>query len=153
MKPQPSASDLALVWETLAKRRQKPRGLEVSVPFLCGVLNLPLPVPEFRFHSERRWRFDWAWVEARVALEVDGGVYTSGRHTRGAGYERDCEKLAEAALLGWTVFRASTGQVADGTAMSWIERFFRGTLNGTAERVETPDSASPHQPLGGGQRG
>lgn len=60
---------------------------------------------EFRFHPERRWRFDFAWPEHAVALEIEGGIYCGGRHVRPAGYSRDCVKYNEAQLLGWRVFR------------------------------------------------
>lgn len=66
---------------------------------------------ELRFHPKRRWRFDFAFENANVAIEVDGGAYSQGRHTRGAGYEADCEKLNTAALHGWTVFRVTPGMI------------------------------------------
>lgn len=40
-----------------------------------------------------------------MAVEIDGGVWTGGRHVRGAGFVRDCDKLNEAAALGWRVLR------------------------------------------------
>ena len=79
------------------------------------------PVLEHRF-SARRWRFDLAWPREMLAVEVDGGVYTQGRHLRGQGFERDCEKLNEATLLGWRVLRATTGQVLSGATIGWIVR-------------------------------
>ena len=63
------------------------------------------PVAEFRFHPLRKWRFDFAWPDALLALEVDGGLFTAGRHTRGAGTEGDHEKFNEAAVLGWRILR------------------------------------------------
>lgn len=63
------------------------------------------PVAEHRFHPTRRWRFDYAWPEHKIALEVEGGVWTGGRHTRGAGFLGDMEKYNEAGRLGWRVFR------------------------------------------------
>jgi very-short-patch-repair endonuclease len=80
---------------------------------------LPMPVQEYRFG---RFRFDFAWVDRMLAVEVDGGTWTGGRHTRGAGYERDCVKFAEAMLAGWRVFRVTTDQVESGAALAWIER-------------------------------
>ena len=71
----------------------------------------PDPVAECRFHPVRRWRFDFAWPDSRVAVECEGGVWTRGRHTRGAGYEADCEKYNQAAALGWRVFRCTSGML------------------------------------------
>lgn len=60
---------------------------------------------EYRFHPTRRWRFDFAYWPAKVAIEIEGGVYSRGRHTRGSGFVADCEKYNAAAELGWTVLR------------------------------------------------
>jgi hypothetical protein len=78
---------------------------------------LPLPILEHRFHAERKWRFDMAWESEKLAVEVDGGVWTGGRHTRGKGFENDCEKVNQAQIMGWTVLRYSTGQVRSGMAV------------------------------------
>lgn len=73
---------------------------------------------EYRFHPVRKFRFDVAWPDAMVAAEIDGGVWTGGRHTTGAGFIRDQEKTNLAALAGWRVFRftwkdVDSGQMAD----------------------------------------
>lgn len=83
---------------------------------------LPEPVLEERFHPVRKWRFDFAWPEQRLAVEVEGGVWISGRHTRGSGFTKDCEKYNTAALDGWTVLRVTSDQINSGQAMSWIRR-------------------------------
>lgn len=62
-------------------------------------------VREHRFHPIRKWRFDFADVENKIAVEIDGGVFIQGRHSRGAGYRSDAEKFNAAAVLGWRVFR------------------------------------------------
>ena len=62
-------------------------------------------VEEFRFHPTRKWRFDFAWPHARLAVEVEGGVWNRGRHTRGSGFVPDCEKYNEAVMHGWRVLR------------------------------------------------
>lgn len=81
---------------------------------------LPAPVPEYRFHPVRRWRFDWAWPDRRLGLEFEGGAYTGGRHVRGAGFEADCLKYSMAALLGWRVLRVTAGMIRDGTALRLV---------------------------------
>lgn len=70
--------------------------------------HFPEAVREHRFHPERRWRFDFAWPEQKLAVEIDGAVYAAGRHTRGSGFRRDAEKLNTAVLLGWRLLRCST---------------------------------------------
>ena len=83
---------------------------------------LPAPRREHRFHPTRRWRFDLAWPDALVAVEVEGGAYSGGRHTRGKGFEGDCEKYNEASLDGWTLIRVTPKMINDGRALAWIER-------------------------------
>ncbi len=72
---------------------------------------LPEPVLEHRFHSVRRWRMDFAWPDHKVALEVEGGVYSGGRHTRGKGFEADMVKYSTAASMGWLVLRCQPKDV------------------------------------------
>ena len=50
-------------------------------------VGLAAPIREHRFAPPRRWRFDYAWPDRRLALEVEGGTWTGGRHVRGRGYE------------------------------------------------------------------
>jgi len=66
---------------------------------------LPKPTPEYKFCPDRRWRFDYAFIKQKVAVEQEGGVWSFGRHTRGSGFLKDCEKYNAATLLGWRVLR------------------------------------------------
>jgi very-short-patch-repair endonuclease len=72
---------------------------------LCRERGLPEPVTEHRFAPPRRWRFDFSWPDAKIALEVEGGIWSGGRHTRGAGFVGDMAKYNHAARLGWRVLR------------------------------------------------
>lgn len=63
---------------------------------------------EYKFHPTRKWRFDYAFPFLMIAVEVDGGVWTGGRHTNPAGYINDMEKLNTAASMGWLVLRITT---------------------------------------------
>lgn len=55
-----------------------------------------------------------------IALEIEGGLYVAGRHVRGAAYEADLVKYAEALALGYRVLRVSPRQLKDGRALAWL---------------------------------
>lgn len=71
-------------------------------------------VEEYAFAPPRRWRMDFAWPDCGVAVEIEGAVWTRGRHTRGAGFVRDVEKYNTAASLGWTVLRLTNRELDSG---------------------------------------
>lgn len=66
-------------------------------------------VKEYKFHPTRRWRFDYATADPalKIAIEVEGGAWTNGRHTRGSGFIKDMEKYNTAASMGWTILRVT----------------------------------------------
>ena len=78
-------------------------------------------VPEHMFHPTRRWRFDIASEELMIAVEVEGGVWTRGRHVRGSGFIEDAHKYCEAACLGWLVLRCPSDWVQTGEALRYVE--------------------------------
>ncbi|MGF6633542.1 hypothetical protein [Paraburkholderia sp. MM6662-R1] len=79
---------------------------------------LPAPTREYQFDPLRKWRFDFCWPEQRVAVEVEGGIHSGGRHTRGAGFEQDARKYLAATLAGWRVVRVTGKMVRDGSAIA-----------------------------------
>lgn len=60
---------------------------------------------EWQFHPTRKWRFDLAYPDLKLAFEYEGGIFSGGAHTRGKHFQSDCEKYNTAALMGWRVFR------------------------------------------------
>jgi very-short-patch-repair endonuclease len=96
--------------------------LAIAIDQQCQLAGLPKPVTEYRFHEIRLWRFDYCWPARRLALEVDGGGFVNGRHSRGSGIEKDCEKYSEAVALGWRVLRVTPRQVESGAALDWLTR-------------------------------
>jgi very-short-patch-repair endonuclease len=71
---------------------------------ICKSLKLPLPIHEYRF-CERRWRIDFAWPNIKLAVEIEGGAWTRGRHTRGKGFVGDMEKYNRLTEEGWYLLR------------------------------------------------
>ena len=61
----------------------------------------------------RRYRLDFAHPETRTGIEIQGAVYSGGRHVRGSGYERDCRKYNLAYTSGWTIFLLTSAMAKD----------------------------------------
>ena len=78
-------------------------------------------VSEYRFHPVRLWRFDYAIPELKIAIEVDGAVWTGGRHTDPAGYIGDMSKLNTAASMGWLVLRFTTSNKMNTESIRLLE--------------------------------
>ena len=88
-------------------------------------------VREYKFHPKRGFRFDFCFKDIKLALEVNGGVYSKGGHTSGPGYSKDMEKLALAAIEGYTVIQMTTGQVSNGQGIEWVQEYFNRNVEGT----------------------
>ena len=77
---------------------------------------------EFEFHPKRKWRADFHMVGKKILVEVEGAIWSGGRHTRGKGYIGDMEKYNAATMMGFQVLRFSTDQVKSGHAIQQIEK-------------------------------
>ena len=71
----------------------------------CAVVGIPAPEPEYRFHPVRKWLIDYAWPNVKLAVEIEGGIWSKGRHIRPAGFLRDMEKYNALTGAGWTLLR------------------------------------------------
>ena len=96
--------------------------MKIDLATILASAGLPEPVREHRFAPPRRWRFDFAWPDRRIALEVEGGTWSGGRHVRGRGYANDCTKYNAAVLLGWRVLRVTSDMVRSGEALTLLEK-------------------------------
>lgn len=92
---------------------------------------LPAPETEYKFHDERKWRFDYAYPTHKVALEVEGGIWMGGRHSRGAGMRNDMEKYNAAASSGWLVIRVEPANLLTMNTAQLL----RGALNSQQSKV------------------
>jgi very-short-patch-repair endonuclease len=97
-----------------------PSKLEATMALQIRAHNLPAPETEFRFHPIRRWRFDFAWSELKIALEINGGTWSQGRHSRGTGQTNDAQKGNTAQLMGWVVLTATSDMVKSGEAIKAV---------------------------------
>lgn len=98
--------------------------LEETLYWQIRMAGLPMPECEYCFDARpipRKWRADFAWVEARLLVEVEGGTWVDGRHGRGQGMQDDMDKYNQAAMQGWTVLRFTGHDVDSGGALNDIE--------------------------------
>jgi very-short-patch-repair endonuclease len=107
--------------------------LESKFLLLWRVAQGPPLEREVKFHASRRWRADFAHMESRTLIEIEGGIFLpgGGRHNRGGGYAKDAEKYLEAVLAGWTVIRLTEKQLEIGS----IERIASFTQREAAPTV------------------
>lgn len=114
--------------------------LEAALKIQIRAVKLPEPTSEYRFAAMatggtgkgcrqrikaagmRDWRFDLAWPDLMLAVEVEGGLHVNGRHNRSEGFEADLEKYRHAMLQGWQVFRCGAKMIKTGAAIRTIER-------------------------------
>lgn len=92
---------------------------------------LPEPEREYRFHKDRKWRFDYAWPGHKVALEVEGGVFgftdkhgvrrSGGAHSSITGIKRDIEKYNHAAAMGWLVIRCVPSDLKKWETLAYVK--------------------------------
>lgn len=113
--------------------QKKPVTSQMEIDFLAlweMLCQIPLH-REYRFHKKRRWLFDFAEPKTRVAIECEGGVWSKGRHTRGAGFIEDCIKYNQATSDGWQVYRLATGMITPEHVQPIINNVkMTATLNG-----------------------
>lgn len=89
-------------------------------------IGLPSAIREYKFDSKRRWRIDFAWPDPyRLAVEIEGGTWSDGRHTRGTGFIKDIEKYNALTLQGFSLLRFTPDQVEKGEALEVIELWFK----------------------------
>ena len=151
--------------EELSPKKELARGFQSILIQIGG--DLPSPQPEFRFHESRKWRFDFAWPDHKVAVELEGGVYgkpiychncgvkqrarkkdgslgkvimLGGGHTRFHRFLSDKEKYNTAASMGWVVLRFVREDIL-GDPFDTVEQV-RGALSDRRHRVPLIEDVS-----------
>ncbi len=89
-------------------------------------------VKEYKFHPVRKWRFDYAIPAHKIAIEVEGGVWTGGRHTSPKGFLGDMEKYNTATAMGWRVLRTVPDELCTNATLNMI----RETMQCNPEPME-----------------
>ena len=86
--------------------------------------NIPYCV-EYKFLAERKFRFDYAFPDVKLAVEIEGGVFVSGRHTRPKGFVKDIEKYNLATLHGWRLLRFLPSEILKVATLNMIEQCYK----------------------------
>jgi len=116
----------------MAITKKKPRRREVEDLMddhlrFAGITGYVRDTP---FVTGRRFRADFWFPDARIALEVDGGVFMpKGGHTTGLGYTADRERDIEAALQGIQTLRYTSEQVRKGYAIETFAKILKARTN------------------------
>ena len=74
----------------------------------------------------RRFRFDFLFPRHWLVAEIEGGTWSGGRHTTGAGFHKDCEKYNLALEHGYRVLRFTSTMVSNRSALDQVARVVRG---------------------------
>ena len=96
--------------KSTAEKMQESLCVAAKLKELIGITKI---TPEFKFHPERRWKIDY-YIEhkgKRVALEVEGGIYTGGRHINPTGFLKDMEKYNAMAVMGIYLYRCTPNEL------------------------------------------
>ena len=96
--------------------------LEKHLDIALRASGLPAFVREHYFHPTRRWRLDFAWPAVKLGVEIEGGIFSRGRHGRGSGIKGDIDKSNALTLLGWRLLRFHGDQVRSGQAVEIIRQ-------------------------------
>ena len=119
-------------------RQAKPQQLKSDFFTLLCRSDLKVEcVKEDKFHPTRKWRFDYAIPEHKIAVEVEGGVWTGGRHTSPKGFLNDMEKYNTATVMGWRVLRTIPDELCSNATLNMI----RETMRYSAEPQEASNCA------------
>ena len=126
----------------MTKKAEPPHVKSLTFKAWFEAYGLPRPQTEYRFHPTRKWRFDAAIPSAMIAVEVNGGIWTHGRHMRGSGYIGDREKINSAQILGWIVLEFSTDQIKTGEAALVIAEALKARVTEVARVIQSREAAS-----------
>uniref|UniRef100_A0A6M3L749 DUF559 domain-containing protein n=1 Tax=viral metagenome TaxID=1070528 RepID=A0A6M3L749_9ZZZZ len=92
----------------------------------CKALKLPIPEKEYRFAPPRRWRADYFFANdvSPLAVEIEGGLFSWGRHVRGKGAIADMAKYNQLSIMGISLLRFTPQQVEKGEAALMVKKWF-----------------------------
>lgn len=131
-QPKPKRSRAKEAKSKPATQRSKEDIAFDEIVLFCRSKGFPEPERQYRFSELFKYKLDFAWpapMDPPLAVELHGGVWSGGRHTRGKGFTKDRAKMNEAQLRGWRVLEVTYDQVKSGEVWAWLERAFEGDVD------------------------
>lgn len=118
-KPRKRLTNPQAAWKKEKALQKKAKEAKTRISFIkfCDDQGIPQPIPEYLFAKSigRKWRIDYYFerkcivngVEKviKIALEVEGGIHTRGRHVRPEGFIADMEKYNTLVDFGIALYR------------------------------------------------
>jgi very-short-patch-repair endonuclease len=106
------------------KKKKVPRSgaqNNAAMTMVCQIAGLPIPKHEQMLVPGRKWRVDLFWPQWGLVIEIEGGIWTGGRHVRPAGFRADIEKYNAITLQGYTIFRILPEWIDNGKALALLQ--------------------------------
>lgn len=124
----------------MATTRQRAKTVQITDVFttICKTDLKVECVKEYKFHPKRKWRFDYAIPTEKIALEVEGGVWTGGRHIRATGFLGDMEKYNTAGLMGWRLFRVTPEDLYKVATINLLRMAINGSYDPETMTTDRP---------------
>ena len=108
-----------------AEREKLERAYFQRVVLPLSAQGYPTPKPQVQLIADRKFAYDYVFVAAKLAVEIQGQIWKKGGHTSGAGITRDAVKTNELACIGWSLLVFTGEQIMSGEALDWTERALR----------------------------
>ena len=104
------------------------RDLELELLAQIRMVGLPEPIREYKAIEGRQFRFDFAWPDNNLLVEVQGAIFVKGGHSSGVGIMRDHEKHNLATLAGFRILYVNSATIDSGEAIRDIEKVLTRTV-------------------------
>lgn len=124
-KPPPTPAEVMRREVAAANRDKHESAYFLHVVLPLTALGYPRPKAQAMLIPGHRHRVDYAYLQARIAVEIHGQIWHKGGHTSGRGLTRDAFKANELACIGWKLLVFTPEMIESGEAREWTERALR----------------------------
>lgn len=84
---------------------------EVSLAKLLKSAGLESCVRQYKYVPGRKFEADFCFVEEKLIIEVDGGIYTRRAHGSIGGIISDMKRTNQASMFGYRVMRYQPSEI------------------------------------------